>query len=1739
MADSRLDVLIKGKDELTPELKRVESGVIRAVGAISAALAAIKIGIAPIKAAADFEQEMANVARTTGFASKAFDGQIGKLDELGAALIKMSLRVNVTAIDLAKIASLAGQLGFSDKFGVEGVVKFTDSVARMASTLGIPVEEAANNIGKIINIFKVATQDIEKAVSTILLVSNKSTASGAELLDVIKRIGDAAGSLNLQQSAALAATGIDLGLSPEVVGTAFSKVFSAFRVGADKFAILTKGVALETGKVLKGSTDEWIQLVQDDGIGAFKAYLAGLRKLEAVSQQTAIVKLTGGGRIGALLNKLVQDTSDSVLNKSLQAAKDGAVGTAAIEAQLKTMFTLNTQMGILKNSITALGIDSGSPALAGLAQLAAQLSEALQTPQIKSFINAVVAGLTGLVKDIAKVVSVVGGMNVNWENFIKLLKVFLELKLAQGFISILTNIKLFGVSLKSISRDAELAAAANNKLGTAAEKAAAAQALAARQTLKDKVLQAAGLDTLIKKTRELQAATAAQRAAAAQIGPANATANTAAGTVIRSTFAAAATAAPAAAALAAATAQREALNAVLAKSTATALALTNAKNTSIERAEKAHTVKMLDIDVKHEARKAEIAATGTRVGLTEARAAYASAQAIQEASHARSIRGISTYYDTRLAVQATAAAAEIKIERSILAEKLLLQRTAVGKNNVAQSAATGAVAGAALAGAGAQAAAVAAAKLSQDVSAAKSAVFSFGSLYTAFAGIVAAAGRVIMSGFLWITVVYSLLDATGVLDKFGFSVQKLTDFFGLTSVAARDAKIKIDGTAQAAKEAAAEFEKAAEAYGKYTDKLTGGLDQKQVDESLKQQQANPDRSEQIAIGTELINTMTALGKGVENNKQKAEAFTEQIRKMKTEAALASAELAKLGSPSLSPAFKFLPELAQEAELAQLDKDIARIAALKAELDKIKNSMPSFEQGIAGSATEIARLTKNLEDLAKNYASSLTAESAKMLDIFGPAASLLKAQMDEATTRLNAQKALAKDGVQGASRQVLEATADITRITKKQNELNTAISDFIKNMKSIPGIPPVVLRSFEFLSELLVNLPTAGINALLGLIGKAPLGALAPQPVPPAAFSGTTVPNPPPKATGTDKVNLKNTGESKKDKEHALALARLALVKSDLEAINKVSDEADRQLSAQDQDRYDRGLTSIRDYYEERKTIQLNANQADINIKKAELAQAELELAKAIKEKRVVDELKFQASVNAIKGVTKDGITSGGEIALLDLKRRGIEKETAIQQRKDEDAFKARVRSETSRLQTDGIIPTDSEGLFKASLDAALEQHKEFLAKLVAQGEGKLEESMIAGFRLDAFKASLSQVSAAASLANGQLSRDTARISAAQARGSITAAEADKIHTAAIEARIPVLEEELRAYERTFEVVRANAALSPQRIAEFQAEIDAKKLALEQLREEQDKVAKSINKSLSDSIGSALDDLTTATGSISDIFKKLLYNIANSIRKIFVDDLTSRIGKSLGLDGSGGVGGYFSDVLARGPSGSANASVPGVAATAATAATDAATTAADVATKSAETAAVTAATGALGAFTGAIAAAPTGVVTSFSIVSGVIETTLLPILGTLTTAAGAAALALEAIAAKQAASTLSSLLVPGLHTGGIAGIDRTFTRAVSPMLFAGARRMHTGGVAGLSASEVPAILQKGEAVLTKNQQSLVAASLEGGGKSAPMNIRNVLVTDPNFVSDAMASSQGEKVLMTFIQRNRASIRQSLG
>jgi uncharacterized protein (TIGR02594 family) len=120
------------------------------------------------------------------------------------------------------------------------------------------------------------------------------------------------------------------------------------------------------------------------------------------------------------------------------------------------------------------------------------------------------------------------------------------------------------------------------------------------------------------------------------------------------------------------------------------------------------------------------------------------------------------------------------------------------------------------------------------------------------------------------------------------------------------------------------------------------------------------------------------------------------------------------------------------------------------------------------------------------------------------------------------------------------------------------------------------------------------------------------------------------------------------------------------------------------------------------------------------------------------------------------------------------------------------------------------------------------------------------------------------------------------------------------------------------------------------------------------------------------------------------------------------------------------------------------------------------------------------------------------------------------------------------------LITGLfHGGGIAG-SPTMHRAVSPAVFAGAVRYHTGGLVGLKPDEVPAILKRGEEVLTqgdvRHRNNMGGRETPGGGNRG---IRQILAIGDDEIANAMAGAAGEEIVLTHIRRNRSTVKTDLG
>lgn len=452
---SELEVVVRTKDQSTASLKNIESSVIRFVGAVSSLLAVLGSVIFPIKAAADFQKELLDVGKTTGFSSI-------QIKQLSRELKQLATTIDLTAIELAQIAAVAGQLGLGSK-GVEGIRQFTETAARFASVIDITAESSAQGLAKLANIFDVPVRNFENISSLLNELSNNSTASGEEIINIVQRIGTAGGTVLIGQSAALAAFGRDVGLTVETIGTSVQKIFLRLQTEADQAANLIGIPVTAFTEILNGP---------GGGIEALKLYTTALARLPDEARAAAAQKITGGGRVFGFIQKAVDDAENgfTLLNARLENARVGFdEGTSSIKEQERVLGGFNKQLALVRNNLLNLAEAIGRDALPFLTKLAKQLQEVLADPativrikNVAKFIGGIGVALVDAVKFMARFGDEFGVV-------IRAIQVVVGLKLAGYFIAVAS-------SLAGVAQRATLAAIAFQQLAAGQRSLASASA---------------------------------------------------------------------------------------------------------------------------------------------------------------------------------------------------------------------------------------------------------------------------------------------------------------------------------------------------------------------------------------------------------------------------------------------------------------------------------------------------------------------------------------------------------------------------------------------------------------------------------------------------------------------------------------------------------------------------------------------------------------------------------------------------------------------------------------------------------------------------------------------------------------------------------------------------------------------------------------------------------------------------------------------------------------------------------------------------------------------------------------------------------------------------------------------------------------------------------------------------------------------------------------------------------------
>lgn len=1649
-AQSDLEVRVRGRDELSPTLSGLESKLIRFVGAVSSALTAIRVVGFPVQAVREFEKQMANVQKTTGFA----DTQI---KSLGDSLVDLSRKINMSATDLGAIAAAAGQQGLGRE-GVEGILAFTESVSRMAAVLDITAEQAGTDIGKIASIFKVPLREVERAVSAFNESSNNSTASGEQLLDVVKRIGDAAGSLDLAQSIGLGATGIDIGLSPEVVGTSFSKVMSEMYAQADKFADLL-GISVE----------DWVSQLQTNGIDALKMYLARLRELTPQAQQEQIKLLSGGGRIGVAVTKLVRDTEDAILDFNVGKAAEGYdEGISALKEQLTVLQTLDAEVTKTGNSFQALGVKAGEEFAARLAGYMAQLNTALADEDVVQFAKAVGAAFGDMFDAGASLIKFLDDLNVNWTNFVRVGTIFVGLKLAQALLGMVGSATGLSTAWTRLATSSVAAGEAQQRAAVAGSAGLTQAITLTKELIAQQKAKNAAIAAEAQARQAVIKATADQ--AAANLAAQNAQGRERRGLSDTNAAGAEVTAAKSkvAAAEAAAAAQREAVN--------------RAANQRIERANSEHATRIAAIEQERIRLQSIARANGDRSAVLAATRARNDQLAQEEAFHRRSLTSINAYYARRLTAVQAAGVAEVSAARLGLMQSLGRFDAAAATAGLSSLTTQSAAAAAALTNANTQLA-NANAQLTLAQRATAAAATGFAMLGTAVRvvgvalnGLLAVAGK----AFLWLTLIYTALDALKLTDKLGDGFTWLTDAMGLTSEASRKLAALKQTEADNMKKAADAARDNAKALDELLDATTGLIDPAAKNKILAQL-----GSEDIEVYnqgvTELVSAVTSARAKLGSLAQDAAVLPvdrERIRKETDEAVALLADrqrelekMQKRFGPSAAMGDTGSKMVIQEAQEAY-DTQLAITEAAQKRLARYSNEMV---RELAGTTD---KTKQSLEDLNALVVGTFSKESAEVFTQFAP--QIVKALSDVDTARKEfdaaAQRASEANGTDAKAAADEEADAALRRVDVA-NRASQAIlqqaGEAIARLKEGGGLSEAVVGSLDAL-KVFFSFNQEQIAALHGSVldlqgaGAEFTASLASPKVTPAS--------------GGDNADTTTDAEMRRQRR-----ARIDLAKAELQSIANLEREALERRQAQDEEFFDRNLITIRDYYDRRRAVESSGLDIELKLQRAELAALTEELTKTTEQS---EKDRTQAQI----------VKAQGSIDLLLQQRQTLAEATDREMEEALRDFADRATEQRAALNAFFGDGTDMEN-FNYALQVAEINHRDTIERMEREAQENKDllpivEDMKLRMQLEAVEEAMASVSASADLAAQRIQLVTDMQHAMADAGRITQLEAEKARVQEREALAQVKLEEAARYEALMEQAFDHTksideqSMAYQRYAQQIATLRGEAAILQmQLAD----VAVAINRDITGAFSDAIVDITSG-GELSAALTDMLLSSVRSMQTAAADALADMAFTSIsGMMGES-IGGMFAGGLGLGGKRGESPASPMYVLDA--------TSGLAEAVPGAEVAPLTG-----GVFSSGIEALEGGLGT---VKDGVTDalTTGWDFLSTIFMQVGT--MIVTALGASTAASSSSSLIgaigsgasmAAMAHGGAVIGRTTMSRSNVNPAIFADAVRYHTGttGV-GLKANEVPAILEKGETVRTEEQERMLQGALnESGGGGGDVNV----------------------------------------
>ncbi|HEP1482676.1 TPA: phage tail tape measure protein [Streptococcus pyogenes] len=310
------------------------------------------VGGASLKAFSEYDTALIGVRKTTDISGDA-------LKRFSKQIMGLSREMPNSAVEIANLAEVAGQLGIRTDEGGKHLINFSRIAAQMGTATNMSSEQAANAMARLANITQMPQTQFHRLGSTIVALGNKMATTESEISEMALRLAGTGHQIGLTEAqiAGLAAGMSSVGINAEAGGSAFSRVMQ--KMNTD---VLSGGEGLRRFASVAGKTaEEFAQTWRKKPQEAIVDFVKGLGKIkESGGDVTETLKDLGINSVREIDTLARLSGAGDLLAKSFNIAnKAWADGTALQKEADAASQSFANQLKLLKNALFEAGTVTG------------------------------------------------------------------------------------------------------------------------------------------------------------------------------------------------------------------------------------------------------------------------------------------------------------------------------------------------------------------------------------------------------------------------------------------------------------------------------------------------------------------------------------------------------------------------------------------------------------------------------------------------------------------------------------------------------------------------------------------------------------------------------------------------------------------------------------------------------------------------------------------------------------------------------------------------------------------------------------------------------------------------------------------------------------------------------------------------------------------------------------------------------------------------------------------------------------------------------------------------------------------------------------------------------------------------------------------------------------------------------------------------------------------------------------